>query len=622
MSDGVTTLASRPDLRTPPSTTNPPPGTARSGTSKKGDAGRIGPLDGVRGVAALVVVLTHALIAVVPVMAAQFTGAPAPKTGTSAWWLTSTPLRIFWAGPEAVILFFALSGFVLAIPAVRYGTRWFNASFYPRRLLRLYIPLWGGLIVAVLIHAAVKRTEIPGATFWLNSHAVPMHIVDFFRSAALLHEPNSYEFTSVLWTLRWELIFSLILPLVLLYPLVTRKIPALSAAGGLACLGLIYFGAYRDNDYLLYLPMFVIGTIMAFHAPRLQALAALKRPKSVGWFFAIAASVIAVGLLTCAYWSVLPQINILRLGSHTAFAMIKTASTVGACMIICMALVLPTWGKALGEGPLRWLGSRSYSLYLVHEPILVTTALVLGGRPAVAPFLLIAVGVSLIVTELFHRAIGDPAIRIARRTGLACNRAFQNFMGTNPAARDPKEVRGPARPTLSPSALRQPVAAPVLVGAHAGGGSSIGYSNGAAHGPSNGFSNGAPHGPTNGHSNGAIHAAGAANGYSNGAAHGAGASNVPANGTSNVPSNGFSNAYRAQSSLSPLQRPRQMPPAKDHQRAAQLPLAAVLPPPVTRVAASPAPAAPAPPPAFVWKAPPARRRGSPPASVLDHSTPP
>src|SRR5579872_4572005 len=288
----------------------------------KGDAGRVASLDGVRGVAALVVVLTHALIAAVPLMAAQFSGGPPAKTGTSAWWLTATPLRLFWAGPEAVILFFILSGFVLAIPAVRYGARWFDASFYPRRVLRLYIPLWGGLVVPVLINAAVRRTEIPGATFWLNAHAVPMHLLDFFRSAALLHEHNSFEFTSVLWTLRWELIFSMLLPLVLLYPLMTRKMPALSAAGALACLGLIYFGAYRDNYYLLYLPMFVFGSIMAFHAPRLQAIAARSRPKSLGWFLAITVGLLAIALLTCAYWSVVPPISILRLGSHTAFALI------------------------------------------------------------------------------------------------------------------------------------------------------------------------------------------------------------------------------------------------------------------------------------------------------------
>ena len=71
-------------------------------------------LDGLRGIAALVVVVHHSLL-VAPRLAEPYLHTGAPMTGW-AWWMTYTPLHLFWAGTEAVYLFFVLSGFVLARP--------------------------------------------------------------------------------------------------------------------------------------------------------------------------------------------------------------------------------------------------------------------------------------------------------------------------------------------------------------------------------------------------------------------------------------------------------------------------------------------------------------------------
>jgi peptidoglycan/LPS O-acetylase OafA/YrhL len=74
---------------------------------------RFGELDSLRGLAALSVLIGHCLV-VFPHLSGSY-----PGQGWELWaWntLRSTPLSVVWAGNEAVILFFILSGFVLSLP--------------------------------------------------------------------------------------------------------------------------------------------------------------------------------------------------------------------------------------------------------------------------------------------------------------------------------------------------------------------------------------------------------------------------------------------------------------------------------------------------------------------------
>lgn len=96
---------------------------------------RVSSLDGVRGLAAVVVLLHHAIASLGPLGDVYFSR-PAPA---GLEWLVNSPLHLIWAGPEAVYVFFILSGVVLTLPALRRRYEW--KSYYPARLLRLYIPV-------------------------------------------------------------------------------------------------------------------------------------------------------------------------------------------------------------------------------------------------------------------------------------------------------------------------------------------------------------------------------------------------------------------------------------------------------------------------------------------------
>ena len=103
-----------------------------AGPGVRVSAGRVVSLDGLRGLAALVVMVHHGLLTW-PALAAQYDG---PNRGSGTWWLTFTPLHLIWAGTEAVVVFFVLSGIVLTRPfLLRRGGGW--PAYYGRRLLRL-----------------------------------------------------------------------------------------------------------------------------------------------------------------------------------------------------------------------------------------------------------------------------------------------------------------------------------------------------------------------------------------------------------------------------------------------------------------------------------------------------
>lgn len=79
--------------------------------------GRLPALDGLRGVAALVVVAFHVLL-LSPSFADRAEAGPGLRPADPSWWLTHAPLYLLWAGQQAVFLFFVLSGFVLTLSAL------------------------------------------------------------------------------------------------------------------------------------------------------------------------------------------------------------------------------------------------------------------------------------------------------------------------------------------------------------------------------------------------------------------------------------------------------------------------------------------------------------------------
>ena len=227
------------------------------------DAARVRSLDGLRGVAALVVVVHHAL-QVDPVLARVQAAESAAGESGLVWALTHTPLHLLWAGEEAVLVFFVLSGFVLTLPATRRSVRW--REYYPRRLVRLYLPVWGSLLLAVAVKAVLPSADGPGHSAWVSERAA-VRLDEVWHDAPLV--AGTGLLNSPLWSLRWEVLFSLALPL---YVLALRRRSGRRAWLDVAVLvSLIGAGTLVGSPWLRYLPVFGLGVVLAFHHDRLAA---------------------------------------------------------------------------------------------------------------------------------------------------------------------------------------------------------------------------------------------------------------------------------------------------------------------------------------------------------------
>ncbi|MBA3748466.1 MAG: acyltransferase, partial [Solirubrobacterales bacterium] len=320
-------------------------------------AARLRALDGLRGVAAVGVVISHLVVATNVALASQFFEAPQALTGF-AWLIAETPLSIFWAGQEWVFVFFVLSGFVLSLAAAG-GARFDAARYYPTRVVRLYLPVWAMLVLAALLHEVVAHEPVAGATPWLNLHATGFSATTTLHELVLLVDPGDYYYSTVLWTQQWEVGFSIALPL---FILCARRFPLLLL--GTASLLVITLGG-AELGLLRYVPMFTLGTVLAFGREHVVRALADNRLYAV----TLAASPV---LLTAANW--MPE----GPWEGLDFGM----AALGASGLVATAMVPGPFGRWLQTRPLQAVGIRSYSLYLVHEPIIVTTAFALGGRPS------------------------------------------------------------------------------------------------------------------------------------------------------------------------------------------------------------------------------------------------
>ena len=362
---------------------------------------RVVALDGLRGLAALVVVLHHSLLAL-PQLADPYRSGRPPAEGVWAW-LVYTPLHAFWQGSAAVYLFFVLSGYVLTLPALRPSFCW--SSYLPSRLVRLYLPTAAALAWALVVYAVVPHVVRPGASWWISWHAVEVTPQRVGRDLLLVLGTDAIN--SPLSSLRWEVLFSLLLPL---FVFLVRRLGRAWPVGLVGLLVLCGIGNQTDGHgrALFYLPMFGLGAVLA--ASRSHVGPWWER--HVGGRRAGRAVLAAGVVLLSAHWA------LIGLGVTTTW--LRTAGVVaelvGALLLVMAAIWSPAASRPLAHPVVRWLGSRSFSLYLVHEPLAVAVSLLL---PLDAQLLtpVLTVPLALLLAEGFFRLVERPSHRLARTVG-------------------------------------------------------------------------------------------------------------------------------------------------------------------------------------------------------------
>ena len=375
--------------------------------------GRYRSLDGLRGLAAFVVLICHSLL-VMPMFMQAHADPNLIPPGTVSWWATFSPLHLVWGGTEAVYLFFVLSGFVLTLPFVRKRkASWIG--YYPKRALRIYLPVWGAFVLSILGMIAIPRIFPSDASTWLSGH--PATLTKSQVLGDLFLWPPPLGSNPVLWSLTFEVIFSILLPLFVLAGLRFRRLNPIKFV--LLLVAIAYYSPSGTVPVFI-LPMFGLGVLMAVERDRLARWGAgIRRLRFAGavWFLL---SVVTLGLLN-SYWTVRSlTTDLLELA--TLVPLSRALSLLGASLAIFLA-VEGAWKGWLESPHMQWLGKRSFSLYLVHNPIVVSTAIVLGGTPSAWMILAVTVPLSLLVADGLYRSVERPS----QLLGRACERGIESF---------------------------------------------------------------------------------------------------------------------------------------------------------------------------------------------------
>lgn len=364
-------------------------------------------LDGLRGLAALYVVLFHCWL---------YTFPGYPHSSAPAW------LDVLMFGRLAVVFFLVLSGFSLAISPARHGWRSGGvAQFLRRRAWRILPPYWAALAMSLVI----SRLLVPASHFGPPTGA---SIVVFGLVAQdMVHAPTP---NGAFWSIGVEAELYVLFPLLLL---VRRR---LSATAVVACVTLpvIALGLMAphanpvegDNRLALHLaPVFVAGMIGA------AIVVATDRVRRLPWaWFAVlaAAPVLALGYGQGSVWTVHHYFWI-DLAVAPAMTMLLAAVATGRPAILV---------RLLTTRPIRSLGDFSYSLYLIHLPIVmvvirrVAPHFVSPGMPTFCFTLLLALPVSVFGSWLFSRVFEMPFKR---------NRSWKSMMAAGRSRRPVKGAR-------------------------------------------------------------------------------------------------------------------------------------------------------------------------------------
>jgi peptidoglycan/LPS O-acetylase OafA/YrhL len=339
------------------------------------------------------VVLAHHTMLTQPSTAAPYYDPDVPTAGLTAV-MVNTPLHLLWAGTEAVYLFFVLSGFVLGLAAQSPKFTW--RTYLPARLVRLYLPVIAAVALGAVIVSLLPRGSDDSR--WLAARAGDYAPLDIVEDMTLIGGVS--RVISPLWSLQWEVVFSLFLAAFLSWG---RSVhPAIQVVVALA---VSTWGFFLGAPALEYLPMFLIGTALAQMWPTVRERLEPRSAAHVRWSIVVAVALLMVSL----YWVLLPWNP-----PETLFIATRPFVIVGVTLVLVAAASWQPLRLLLSTAPFRWAGLVSFSLYLVHEPILVAAA-------SIAPGSLLAVAcgvvVSVITAFVFFFAVERPSHRVARLVG-------------------------------------------------------------------------------------------------------------------------------------------------------------------------------------------------------------
>ena len=316
-------------------------------------------------------------------------------------------------GYLGVDIFFVISGYLitaLLLSEFRSSSDISLRRFWGRRARRL-LPALGVVLFAVTVLAAgfardglqSLQQDVPASVFyilnWVLLFGHHSYVASFGRPPLLQH----------LWSLSVEEQFYLLWPpavVLLLRRRATREHIAAVALGGAAASALlmavlyrhghassVYFGTHTHAEGLL------IGCALAAAVPpwRMTAHVAPRARRILERSGVVAMGLVVTGLVTLGFNS-----------SFTYRGGMLLVDLATAVVVATVAHPASRLGAGLARQPLRWLGLRSYSLYLWHWPIFEMTRPGPDLAWSTVPDVLLRLSLTAAAAELTYRYVEQP----------------------------------------------------------------------------------------------------------------------------------------------------------------------------------------------------------------------
>ena len=316
------------------------------------------------------------------------------------------------SGLLGVTVFFVLSGFLITrilITEIEETHTIDLKNFWVRRIRRLIPAVLSMAVVIIFVSAVVNRVvftkgckDFVASVLGFNNWWQIFNKVSYFEAAGA---PSPFTHC---WSLAIETQFYLIYPLLLL--LLARVVRGRKKRGKVFAivsalltvvsmiLMAVLYNPNGDPSRVYY------GTDTRAFALLIGALAAIqleyriikvRLPRKI---WALIGSISLI-VLTCMMVFISSYSSFLYYGGQ-AIVSLLTAFVVYAVTVSRSML-----NKILGHNALKWIGDRSYSIYLWHYPIII---LISGGKKSAWWIMIIEIVLSVVLAELSYRFIETP----------------------------------------------------------------------------------------------------------------------------------------------------------------------------------------------------------------------
>ncbi len=357
-------------------------------------------LDALRGIAALMVVFSHYIAL------------------TALSWIASSHFHFLALGRPPVLLFFVLSGFVLAMQANSKRSMGYG-SYLVRRICRIYLPYIVVIVIGAGCMTLTFHGTVPGAGDWLNGlWSGTLTEADWLNHLVLIGAFHP-TVTPVVWSLIYEMRASIVFPLIFAILKSRSAIFSISFAGILSIISfslvphgeqdaarISWEGSYAMTFH--YLACFCVGACLAiFRESWYQWLTqGIRMP-----------TVFIASLLIFFAGSHITDHLPVAARQFTYDWLIMAASS----GFISTAIASPKMAQHLSWAPLAFLGKISYSLYLTHIVLLLSIAHLSSFTDAQWWPIAVSIALTIPVAYLTYRYVEMPAhllgISITKRIG-------------------------------------------------------------------------------------------------------------------------------------------------------------------------------------------------------------